>query len=142
MVRWSVLGSGAVGAVLGAAAVYVSTDDFRYGGREHVDLAYWAETRDAWTEEMVPGARWATEELCGADLPCDQAVRADTLTVYRFPEREDAVATARDLAGEAYLSGWIVVRFEPGELTPEQRAEFAAGLDCSHVGITEDGVEC
>ncbi len=30
---------------------------------------------------MVPNARWATDEPCGADLPCRQAVRSDTLTM-------------------------------------------------------------
>lgn len=91
---------------------------------------------------MVPNARWATDALCGADLPCTQAVQADTLTMYRFADREDAIAATRHFAGESYLSGWIVVRFEPGALTRAQRSEFAAGLDCLHVGITEDGVEC
>ena len=91
---------------------------------------------------MVPNARWATDALCGADLPCAQAVQADTLTMYRFADRQDAIAATRHFAGESYLSGWIVVRFEPGALTRAQRSEFAAGLDCLHVGITEDGVEC
>ncbi len=91
---------------------------------------------------MVPNARWATDQLCGADLPCRQAVRSDTLTMYRFADRDDAVAAARRFAGEAYLYGCIVVRSEPGTLTRSQRSEFAAGLDCLYVGVTEDGVEC
>lgn len=91
---------------------------------------------------MMPGARWATDELCGAALPCTQAVQSDTLTMLRFAEREDAVTAARDLAGESYLSGWIVVRFEPRGLTRAERAEFAVSLDCVKVGNTEDGVEC
>ncbi|MGY1737933.1 hypothetical protein [Geodermatophilus sp. SYSU D00684] len=142
MVKWFVLAAGVVGAASGALAVYVGTDDFRYGGREHIDLGSWVGAEDAWTQSMVPGARWATDELCGADLPCRQAVQSDTLTMYRFAEREDAVAAARDFAGEAYLSGWIVVRFEPGKLTRAERSELAAGLDCINVGVTEDGLEC
>ena len=75
-------------------------------------------------------------------MPAGGPVRSDTLTMYRFADRDDAVAAARRFAGEAYLSGWIVVRFEPGALTAAQRSEFAVGLDCLHVGVTEDGVEC
>ena len=143
MIRWIPMAAGAViGAAVGALAVYVGTDDFVYGGREDIDLDAWVAADDAWTQSMMPGARWATDELCGAELPCGQAVQSDTLTMYRFAEREDAVAAARDFAGEAYLSGWIVVRFEPGKLTREKRSEFAAGLDCVNVGVTEDGLEC
>ena len=67
---------------------------------------------------------------------------AVTFAMDRFADRDDAVAAARRFAGEAYLSSWIVVRFEPGALTRAQRGDFAASLDCLHVGITEDGVEC
>ena len=52
------------------------------------------------------------------------------------------VAAARRFAGEAHLSGWIIVRSEPGALTAAERNEFAVGLDCLHVGVTEDGLEC
>ena len=62
--------------------------------------------------------------------------------MYRFADRDDAVAAARRFGGEAHLSGWIVVRFELGALPRSQRSEFAASLDCLLVGITEDGVEC
>lgn len=143
MRRWVVaLGAGAVGAAVGAGAVYLGSDAFLYGGREHVDLGGWVEREDAWTERMMPNARWATEELCGPELPCMQAVQSDTLTMYRFDDREDAVAAARDLAGEAHLSGWIVVRFAPGALTAAERREFAYSLDCTNVGVAEGGLEC
>jgi hypothetical protein len=142
VVRWLPVAAGVVGAVIGAAVVHVGTDDFRYGGRENIDLAGWVGTEDAWTRSMMPGARWATHELCGAGLPCRQAVRSDTLTMYRFGDREDAVAAARHFAGEAYLSGWIVVRFEDGGLTAAQRREFAESLDCINVGVAEGGLEC
>jgi hypothetical protein len=132
----------AIGAVVTAALVATAVFLATYDARRAIDLGRWVGAGDAWTRTMVPNARWATGELCGADLPCRQAVRADTLTMYRFADRDDAVAAARRFAGEAYLSGWIVVRFEPGALTSAERSEFAVGLDCLHVGVTEDGVEC
>ena len=142
MGRWGAAVAGAaVGAVVGAAVVHL-LGDLQYGGREHIDLGSWVEADDAWTRDLMPGARWATDELCGSDLPCIQAVRSETLTMYRFDDREDAVAAARDLAGEAYLSGWIVVHFESGALTAEERREFAYGLDCINVGVAEGGLEC
>jgi hypothetical protein len=113
-----------------------------FDGRQDIDLGGWVGAEDAYTQQIVPNARWATDELCGDARPCIQAVQADTLTMYRFAEQEDALATAREFAGEAYLSGWIVVRFEPGKLTKEQRWDFATTLDCINVGVTEDGVEC
>ena len=122
--------------------MYVGSDEFLYGGREHVDLGRWAQPGDPWTESLVPGARWATDQLCSSELPCMQAVRADTLTMYRFADREDAVAAARDWADEAHLSGWIVVRFVPEGLTAAERRDFAAGLDCINVGVAEGGLRC
>ncbi len=122
--------------------MYVGTEDFVYGGREDIDLEAWVAANDAWTQSMMPGARRATEELCDTDLPWVQAVLSDTLTMYRFVDREDAVAAARSFAGEAHLSGWIVVRFKPGGLTAAQRQEFAASLDCVNVGVAEGGLEC
>ncbi len=143
MIRWIPMAAGAViGAAVGALAVYVGTDDFVYGGREDIDLDAWVAADDAWTQSMMPGARRATEELCDTDLPCIQAVQSDTLALYRFADREDAVAAARSFAGEAHLSGWIVVRYEPGGLTAAQRQEFAASLDCINVGVAEGGLEC
>ncbi len=120
----------AIGAVVVAALVATVVSLATYGARRDVDLGKWVGAGDAWTRTMVPDARWATDELRGADLPCRQAVRSDTLTMYRFADRDDAVAAVRRFAGEAHLSGGTVVGF------------FAAGRDCLHVGITEDGVEC
>ncbi len=121
---------------------YAASGELAYGGRKHIDLDSWVDADDSWTESMMPGARWATDDLCEPDLPCMQAVRSDTLTMYRFEDREDAVAASRAFAGEAYLSGWIVVRFEPGGLTGAERREFAATLDCINVGVAEGGLEC
>ncbi|MGY1671439.1 hypothetical protein [Geodermatophilus sp. SYSU D00710] len=69
-------------------------------------------------------------------------MQSETLTMYRFDDREDAVAVAREFAGEAYLSGWIVVRFERDGLTAEERREFANTLDCIDVGVPGGGPEC
>jgi hypothetical protein len=138
----AVVGAAVVGAAVVAGAVYVGSDEFRYGGQRDVDLGGWLDPADPWTRSVAPGARDATAELCDAGRPCTQAVRADTMTLYRFADRGDAVATARDLAGEAYLSGWVVVHFDPGGLTAAQRREVALTLDCSHVGVAEDGTEC
>jgi hypothetical protein len=141
--KWLVLVVGlCVGAVLGGVVVFVRTDDFRFGGRAHVDLSSWAHPDDDWGRSMMPGAHWATDQLCGPDIPCSQAVQSDTLTMYRFADRDDAVATARYFAGEGYVSGWVVVRFEPGGLTPAQRREFVGVLDCINVGVAEGGLEC
>ncbi|WP_147251429.1 hypothetical protein [Blastococcus sp. TBT05-19] len=131
-----------IGALVGAGIVWAAGQVAGYDGRKHIDLAGWAEADDAWTREMMPGARWATDELCSDELPCDQAVTSETLTMYRFDDHADAVAAAREFAGEAYKSGWIVVRFEPGALSREERQAFVGGLDCINVGVTEDGVEC
>ena len=131
-----------VGTAVGALTVYVGSDDFRYGGRDHIDLDSWVGADDSWTQTAMPGAAWATDELCGTDLPCVQAVRSDTLTMYRFEDRDDAVAAARGYAGEGYLSGWIVVQFEPDGLTSAERSEFAGYLDCVNVGVAEGGLEC
>ena len=59
-----------------------------------------------------------------------------------FDDRQDAVAAALEFAGDAYLSGWIVVRFEPDALTAAERREFAYSLDCINVGVAEGGLEC
>ncbi|MCA0144968.1 hypothetical protein [Blastococcus sp. LR1] len=131
-----------IGALVGAGIVLAATFVTNYDGRKTIDLAAWAEVDDAWDREMMPGARWATDELCTDDLPCSQAVTSDTLTMYRFDDHADAVAIARRFAGEAYKSGWIVVRFEPGGLTADQRQSFVGVLDCINVGDTEDGLGC
>ena len=142
MRSWVAAAAGAVGAALGAGVMYLGSDGFLYGGRERIDLDRWARAEDAWAQNMMPGARWATEEVCDADLPCIQAVQSETLTMFRFDDREDAVAVAREFAGEAYLSGWIVVHFERDGLTAEERREFAYTLDCLNVGVAEGGLEC
>ena len=77
-----------------------------------------------------------------AALPCVQAVASQPLTMYRFDDQDDAVAAARYSAGEAHLSGWIVVRFEPGGLPAQRRRDVVTGLDCIDVGTTSDGIEC
>ncbi|MGY1671438.1 hypothetical protein [Geodermatophilus sp. SYSU D00710] len=41
---------------MGAGAVHLGSDDFLYGGREHIDLDRWAQAEDAWAQDMMPGA--------------------------------------------------------------------------------------
>ena len=113
-----------------------------YDGRQNIDLAGWAEPQTAWEREMMPGARWATDELCGADLPCIQAVTSETLTMYRFAERDQAVATARSFGDDGYLTGWIAVRYEPGALSESQRTSFESGLACINTWVGEQGQDC
>ena len=138
---WVVAGV-VLGAALGALVAYAASGELAYGGRKHIDLESYVEDQSSYDRSVMPGARWATDELCDAERPCIQAVESDTLTMYRFEDREDAVAASREFAGEAYLSGWIVVRFEPGGLTAAERREFAGSLDCINVGVAEGGLEC
>ncbi|NEM04529.1 hypothetical protein [Geodermatophilus normandii] len=130
----------AVGLVVGAGLV----EDYHWleddGSRRHVDLGTFVDTGG--DPAALPGGRWVTGDVCDEEVPCIQAVRSDALTVYRFADRDDAVALARSFAGDAYLSGWIVVRFEPGALTAAERVSFASDLDCINVGVAEGGLEC
>ncbi|MGY1812866.1 hypothetical protein [Blastococcus sp. SYSU D00820] len=113
-----------------------------HDGRRTIDLGRWVGADDDWTRSVMPGARWATEELCGPELPCLQAVRAETLTMYRFLERADAEAAARRFGDDAYLTGWIVIRFEPGGLTPTERSDVEYGIGCINTWVSEDGRDC
>ena len=124
--------------VVGVVLAVVLTSD----GRKNIDLQDWVGRDDAWSRQMMPGARPATGELCGEKLPCVQAVTSQNLTMYRFASEDDAAAAARTFGADAHLSHWIVVRYEPGRLTAAQRQEFADDLDCVNVGIADDGREC
>ncbi len=110
--------------------------------RREIDLGSWAEPRDAWTRSMMPGARWATDELCGDEVPCIQAVTSDTLTMYRFALREQAEAAAESFGEDGYLTGWIAVRYEPGGLTDSQRYDFEYGISCINTWVGEEGQDC
>ena len=136
IVVWSV-GLGAVAAVgLFFWALYF------YDGRQDIDLGSWVGPQSAYDREMMPNPRWATDELCGPELPCIQAVRSDTLTMYRFEHRELAVAHAEALGEDGYLTGWITVRYEPGGLSAEQRTEFEYGISCINTWVGEEGQDC
>ena len=110
--------------------------------RKDIDLAAWAGPHSAWHRAMMPGARWATEELCGRRLPCIQAVTSETLTLYRFAERGQAVAAAESFGDDGYLTGWIAVLYEPGGLSPAQRDDFEYGIGCINTWVSEDGRDC
>jgi hypothetical protein len=124
--------------VVAAVLMLLSCD-----GRRDVDLRAWVEADDPWSRSVMPHARWATDELCGEGrMPCIQAVTSDTLTMYRFEERMYAEALAERLGEDAYLSGWIVVRFEPGGLPPGDRYGFEYGVGCINTWVSEDGRDC
>jgi hypothetical protein len=112
-----------------------------YDGRQDIDLADWAEG-DGFSADLMPGARWATDELCGSDVPCIQAVTSETLTMYRFEYRELAQAAAAYWGEDAYLTGWIVVRFEPGALSAQDRDAFEGSVGCINTWVSEDGRDC
>ncbi|MGY1650735.1 hypothetical protein [Geodermatophilus sp. SYSU D01119] len=129
-----------VGLTPGLTAGVLGSEAWRWldenASRRHVDLSSFVDG------PALPGGRWATDELCDDEVPCFQAVRSDDLSLYHFADRDDALAFGRSLAGDAYVSGWIVVRFEPGALAAGERVAFASGLDCIDVGVAEGGLEC
>ena len=125
-------------AWVGAVTLFVWAMLF-YDGRVNVDLGSWA---DGDGFGFTPGARWATDELCGSDVPCIQAVTSETLTMYRFEYRALAQAAAAYWGEDAYLTGWIVVRFEPGALSAEDRYAFEYFVGCNNTWVSEDGRDC
>ena len=126
-------------AWVGAVALFIWAMLF-YDGRQDLDLERWADGDES--GGMMPGARWATGELCGSDVPCIQAVTSETLTMYRFEYRELAQAAAAYWGEDAYLTGWIVVRFEPGGLSAENRYAFEGSVGCINTWVSEDGRDC
>ena len=127
-------------AWFGAVTLFVWAMLF-YDGRQDIDLDSWA-SGDNYYGYLMPGARWATDELCGSDVPCIQAVASETLTMYRFEYRELAQAAAEYWGEDAYLTGWIVVRFEPGGLSAENRDAFEGSVGCINTWVSEDGRNC
>ena len=113
-----------------------------YDGRQDIDLETWAHPQDDWTRSMMPGAHWNTDELCTPDFPCIQAVTSETLTMYRFEWRPLAVAAAERFGDDGYLTGWIAVRYEPGELSAAQREDFEYSISCINTWVGEEGQDC
>jgi hypothetical protein len=126
-----------VASVVAVAVLLIS-----YDGRRDIDLGGWVGAEDSWTRSMMPGARWATDELCGSGVPCMQAVTSETLTMYRFADRDDAVAAAESFGADGYLTGWIAVRYEPGGLSPGEREDFEYGISCINTWVGEAGQDC
>ena len=131
----------AIGIPMLCLAVLVYLVAF-YDGRQAIDLEGWVGPQTAYDREMMPNPRWATGELCDDELPCIQAVRSDTLTLYRFAERDQAVAAAEAFGDDGYLTGWIAVRYETGGLSPAQRTEFEYGISCINTWVGEEGQDC
>jgi len=77
---------------------------------------------------FLPGARSATDELCGARDPCIQAVTSEAADVFRYRTREEAAAAA-SWGADGHHSHWIAVRFVPGRLTEHERGEFVEGFE-------------
>ena len=113
-----------------------------YDGRQEIDLSSWVGPQTEFDREMMPNPRWSTDQLCDDTLPCSQAVTSDTLTMYRFEDRDDAVAAAESFGENGYLTGWIAVRYEPGGLDAEERADFEYGIGCINTWVNEDGRDC
>ena len=97
---------------------------------------------DAWSRSLMPEMRWATDEVCDVELPCVEAVTSETLTMYRFEDRDDAVAAAERFGDDGYLTGWIAVRYESGGLSESQRYEFEYGISCINTWVGEEGQDC
>ena len=135
-----------IGAIALAAALVVFAFGVAAGlwpdGRKTIDLATWAESGDAWAKSVMPGRRLATSELCTAQIPCIQALTSDTLTMYRFADREDAVSLARSFGDDGYLTGWIAVQYRPGALSEAQRLDFEYSIGCTNTWVSEDGRDC
>ena len=130
---------GLVGAALFGALFWAM---FIYDGRKDLDLSPWASPEDPWTRSMMPGAHWATDELCDDAMPCIQAVASETVTLYRFAERDQAVAAAESFGDDGYLTGWIAVRFQPGGLTAADRDDVEYSIGCINTWVSEDGRDC
>ncbi len=130
-----------VGMPLAVVAVLAYLIVF-YDGRQDIDLGRWVGPQSSYDREMMPNPRWATDDLCDDALPCIQAVRSDTLTMYTFDDREDAVAAAASFGDDGYLTGWIAVRYERGALTASQRSSFEYGISCINTWVGEEGQDC
>ena len=134
----------AVALGLTAAAIFggLFWAAFVSDGRKDLDLSPWASPGDPWTRSMMPGAHWATDALCDEAMPCLQAVTSETVTLYRFAERDQAVAAAESFGDDGYLTGWIAIRYEPGGLTATERYGFEGSIGCINTWVSEDGRDC
>ena len=77
-----------------------------------------------------------TEERCGRDVHCSEALKVPDKTLYRFESWDAASAAAAYLGDDARLAGYIVVEFDGGGLSAEERASFMFGIYCTNVSKT------
>ncbi|SDF86002.1 hypothetical protein [Klenkia brasiliensis] len=111
---------------LTSVALWVGT----YDGRRDVELATVAE---AFADRIGPSAD-ATEAVCREPVLCTQALRSDGALLMAFDRQDEASAAAAALGGDSRLAGYVVLRFEDGRLSQEERAGLAATLYCLHIG--------
>ena len=142
VVRPGVVVGWAVGGCVAAVFAFFVWAFFIHDPRRDIDLGAWVGPQSGYDRAMMPNARWATDEMCGEAMPCMQAVTSDTLTLYRFEHRALAEAYADELGHDGYLTGWIVVRYEPGGLTAAQRTDFEYGISCINTWVGEEGQDC
>ena len=113
-----------VTAVVALTAWWLSLDT-----RQFLDIEESLLQPGAAADPFLPGARSATDELCGARGPCVQAVTSETADVFRYRTREEAAAAAASWGVDGHHSHWIAVRFVPGRLTEHERGEFVEGFE-------------
>lgn len=78
----------------------------------------------------VTNAKDVTAETCGEAVPCQEAVRADELTVYSFKKKEDAAAFTRTLGNNGFQDNWIVLEYEnAAQDTDRSKVSYATTLD-------------
>jgi hypothetical protein len=133
---------GAAGLALGVLVAVLAYLFVFSDGRVTIDLERFVDPQDSWGREMMPNARWATDQLCVEEPHCIQAVTSDTFTLYRYARREHAVDAAESFGDDGYLTGWIAVRYEPGGLSEADRTAFEFYISCINTWVGEEGQDC
>lgn len=78
----------------------------------------------------VTNPKDVTKEVCGTSVPCDEAIRADEISIYSFDSKEDAADFAKSLGGNGHQSDWIVLEYEGAAAdTDQSKASYASTVD-------------
>ena len=81
-------------------------------------------------DNPVTNPKDVTSETCGAEIPCEEAIRADEIAVYSFDSKADAADFARSLGDNGYQSNWIVLEYAGAAAdTDRSKASYASTLD-------------